>query len=148
MSTSCPHSAHGRRKTARPGEPLAPDVEVVDGIWHLRSHDLVKQVLRAGRTTQQAGFNSDMARAHTTAMKDPILFMDGDEHRRQPLQLLEAGRDRALVADQDRAIVRDELGEEAEAELKELEIEEAVELGADPAVSAESTTDETPGGAP
>ena len=83
MSTSCPHSAHGRRKTARPGEPLAPDVEVVDGIWHLRSHDLVKQVLRAGRTTQQAGFNSDMARAHTTAMKDPILFMDGDEHRRQ-----------------------------------------------------------------
>ena len=61
-------------------------MEVVDGIWHLRSHDLVKQVLRAGRTTQQAGFNSDMARAHTTAMKDPILFMDGDEHRRQVRQ--------------------------------------------------------------
>lgn len=91
MTTSCPHEAHARRKTSRPGEvglPEAPAVEVIDGVWHVRSLPLVKEVLRSTTATIQAGFNVDMMREGTARggrapMRDPILFMDGPEHRRQ-----------------------------------------------------------------
>ncbi|GAB49356.1 cytochrome P450 [Mobilicoccus pelagius] len=91
MTTSCPHGAHARRKTSRPGEvdlPEAPAIEVVDGAWHVRSLPLVKEVLRSTAATVQAGFNVDMMREGTArggqvAMRDPILFTDGPEHRRQ-----------------------------------------------------------------
>lgn len=93
MPTSCPHQGHSRRKTARPGEvglPDAPAVEVVEGVWHVRSLPLVKEVLRSTTTTVQAGFNVDLVRdgagnprGGRRAMRDPILFMDGPEHRRQ-----------------------------------------------------------------
>ncbi|MDO5626913.1 MAG: cytochrome P450 [Mobilicoccus sp.] len=84
MTTACPHSAHGRRKTVREGERTARGVEVIDGVWHISELPLVKEVLRAGNTTVQAGFNSDMVHAEgERAFKDPILFMDGPEHRRQ-----------------------------------------------------------------
>ncbi|WP_040157241.1 cytochrome P450 [Mobilicoccus massiliensis] len=79
MSTSCPH---GARKTGRAGERLSPAVELIDGVWHVRSYPLVKEVLRAG-TTVQAGFNVDMVRGGARAMREPILYLDGPEHRRQ-----------------------------------------------------------------
>ncbi|GMA41495.1 cytochrome P450 [Mobilicoccus caccae] len=58
-------------------------MEVIDGVCHVRSYPLVKEILRAGTTTVQAGFNADMATEGRKTMKDPILFMDGPEHRRQ-----------------------------------------------------------------
>lgn len=79
--TTCPH-AHDRRKIVRPGEADGPAIEEIDGIWHVRSVPLVREVLRSGDTTQ-AGFNSEMATGSTTSktIREPILFMDGPEHR-------------------------------------------------------------------
>jgi cytochrome P450 len=44
----------------------------------LRSHDLVKQVLRAGTGTRQAGFNAELA--SRTGLRQPVLFEDGPAH--------------------------------------------------------------------
>lgn len=84
MSTQdrCPVPHGDQRRTARPGEPSTPPVEVVDGVWHLRSLPLVRQVLREADATVQAGFNAEMARTGPAGDHPPVLFMDGPEHRR------------------------------------------------------------------
>ncbi len=78
----CPVPHGDRRRTARPGEPAAPRVEVLDGVWHVRSLPLVRQVLREADATVQAGFNAEAAREGLTGSHPPVLFMDGPEHRR------------------------------------------------------------------
>lgn len=81
-TTGCPvHS--GARKTSRPDEPQEPRIELRDGVWHVRSAPVVRQVLRAGTTTVQAGFNVDMVREGNPRMRQPILYLDGPEHRKQ-----------------------------------------------------------------
>ena len=71
-----------RRKSARPGEADRPRIEQRDGAWHIRSTEAVRQVLRDRGATKQAGFNSESI--PDGAMKQqPILFMDGEEHRQQ-----------------------------------------------------------------
>ena len=77
----CPVT-HGQRKTARPNEATAPGVSVEAGVWHIRSLPLVAQVLREGRNTVQAGFNAEYVRRDGIG-KQPILFLDGQEHRDQ-----------------------------------------------------------------
>ena len=81
-TTRCPH--HGadedQRITHYPGERDAPAVEVVDGVWHVRSLAAAREVLRS-RTTTQAGFNSEAIDMH--GMRPPILFSDGTAHRTQ-----------------------------------------------------------------
>lgn len=64
MTGSCPvphgpASGTGDRRSTRVGEPARPDVEHVDGVWHIRSERLVREVLRPAEATRQAGFGAE-----------------------------------------------------------------------------------------
>ena len=50
-------------------------------VWHLRTTEAVRQVLREKDATTQAGFSAELM--PDSIGERPILFMDGDEHRRQ-----------------------------------------------------------------
>lgn len=83
---TCPFT--GRRRTHRPGEatlPDAPRVEVIDGVWHIRSLPTAKEILQAGRTTEQAGFSAD--HVSNSKVRRPILYGHGEEHRTQRAKL-------------------------------------------------------------
>lgn len=83
---ACPASALSARK-AVPDEPEAgPRVARIGGVWHVRSAELARQVLRERDGTHQAGFMSEETQAGRSTMKPPILFMDGGEHRTQRAQ--------------------------------------------------------------
>ena len=71
--------ARDRRISHYPGEASRPRVEHRDGRWHVRSTELVRQVLRENDATTQAGFSAESMPA--SVAERPILFMDGDEHR-------------------------------------------------------------------
>lgn len=73
---------HGTRRTSRGDDSARPAVELVDGTWHVRSHDAVRHALRSGAVTQ-AGFAVDTARRHRPDSRPPVLFADGEEHRAQ-----------------------------------------------------------------
>ena len=74
-------TTRNERISDRPGERASPAVEQVGGIWHLRGTMAVTAVLRERDATTQAGFTAEVLAAR---MKEqPILFMDGEEHRRQ-----------------------------------------------------------------
>jgi cytochrome P450 len=81
--TRCPVPHGDRRRTAPPGERGAPRVEVLDGVWHVRSLPMVRQVLREADGTVQAGFSAETARQGLTGDHPPVLYADGPEHRRQ-----------------------------------------------------------------
>ncbi|WP_168582693.1 cytochrome P450 [Gephyromycinifex aptenodytis] len=83
MTTAPVPAAHCVRKTSRADEPAGRAVEYRDGVWHVRSALAVRQVLREGNCTIQAGFNVDQIREGNPAMRQPILFLDGPEHRAQ-----------------------------------------------------------------
>lgn len=83
-SGRCPlgHDVNGQ-KTAREVEPLDRPIERDEaGIWHIRSFELARQVLR-GSDTRQAGFGSDMLERMGSSMRQPILFLEGKEHHEQ-----------------------------------------------------------------
>lgn len=77
----CPVPHADQRRTARPGEPAEPRVEALDGVWHVRSLAMVRQVLREGDATTQAGFNAGVAHQGPIGDHPPVLFMDGPGHR-------------------------------------------------------------------
>lgn len=77
------HAAQGMRKTGRAGEAHHPPVEYLDHVWHVRSAPVVREVLRSGNTMVQAGFNVDQMRDRKSQIRQPILFLDGPEHRKQ-----------------------------------------------------------------
>lgn len=88
MTGSCPARpgpgpATGDRRSARAGEPSCPDVECVDGVWHVRSQRLVREVLRSADATRQAGFGVETVRAGLPLTRWPVLYADGPEHRAQ-----------------------------------------------------------------
>lgn len=71
------------RKTARTGERATPRIEKVGQVWHIRSYEAVRQVLRQGSATRQAGFNSEAVRKARPKARPPVIFQDGPEHRTQ-----------------------------------------------------------------
>lgn len=71
----------GDRKSVKTGEAAAPGLELREGVWHVRNAELVRQVLRAKDGTTQAGFTSESVK--TSRLRQPILFADGEEHRKQ-----------------------------------------------------------------
>lgn len=71
------------RKAVRTGEVATPDVELIDGQWHVRSLRLVRAVLRAGGQTKQAGFASEVAMNAVRLKRWPVLYADGAVHRAQ-----------------------------------------------------------------
>lgn len=75
MTVECPH-----RKTDRLGEQSHPEIEFADGRWHVRSHRLVRTLLR-DRPGTQAGFSAELVAARSKAITLPVLYQDGAEHR-------------------------------------------------------------------
>ncbi len=75
------------RKSSRGEDIATPAVEFVPapdgGRWRVRSHDAVRQILRATTSTTQAGFNAEMAIRGGAMRQRPVLFQDGEAHRRQ-----------------------------------------------------------------
>ena len=69
--TRCPVPHGDRRRTAPPGERSVPRVEVLDGVWHVRSLPMVRQVLREADGTVQAGFSAETARQGLTGDHPP-----------------------------------------------------------------------------
>lgn len=74
--------APDRRVSHRPGEGTCPRVEQSGRVWHLRSTEAVRQVLREKDATTQAGFTVESIPDGAMAQR-PILFMDGESHRQQ-----------------------------------------------------------------
>lgn len=74
-------AAADRRVSRRPGEASRPAAQQVGDVWHLRTTEAVRQVLREKDATTQAGFSAELMPEGVG--ERPILFMDGDEHRRQ-----------------------------------------------------------------
>lgn len=77
------HAARYARKSARADDCATPAVEFDGERWQLRSHDAVRQVLRATTSTTQAGFNAEMVTGSDRLRQRPVLFQDGEPHRRQ-----------------------------------------------------------------
>ncbi len=71
----------GDRKSVPAGEATGPGIELKNGTWHIRDAEAVREVLRAKDGTTQAGFTSESV--NTTRLRQPILFADGEEHRKQ-----------------------------------------------------------------
>jgi cytochrome P450 len=71
-----------RRKSVRPSESDSPPVEREGDVWRVRSMLAARQILREKDTTTQAGFNAE-AIPEGAITKPPVLFMDGEPHRRQ-----------------------------------------------------------------
>ncbi len=67
-----------------PYRPEAPDFErLADGSVVVRSVKLARDVLRSGDQTVQSGFSVESLNASPAALRPPVLFQDGDEHRQQ-----------------------------------------------------------------
>jgi len=75
MSVEVPN----RRVSHPPGEASWPHAERRGEVWHLRSTEAVRQVLRHKDATTQAGFSAELM--PDGVGESPILFMDGEEHR-------------------------------------------------------------------
>jgi cytochrome P450 len=81
----CPidHSAISQQKTARvteqPGRPLERDGK---GVWHVRSYEQARSILR-GAGTRQAGFNAEFLERLPSRMIPPILYQEGKPHHEQ-----------------------------------------------------------------
>ncbi|MFZ1385183.1 MAG: cytochrome P450 [Propionicimonas sp.] len=73
--------ATDRRVSHRPGEASQPAAERRGEVWHLRSTEAVRQLLRAKDATTQAGFSAELMPPGVG--ERPILFLDGEEHRKQ-----------------------------------------------------------------
>lgn len=81
----CPFP-HGttHRKTGDTGgatDPEAPTIKFDGRVWHLRSYDAVRQVLRAGDGTRQATLNNESP--FPAGMRQPVIFQDGPPHKQQ-----------------------------------------------------------------
>jgi cytochrome P450 len=102
--------APDRRVSHRPGEASQPRVERRGEVWHLRSTEAVRQVLRERDATTQAGFSAESMPAGVG--ERPILFMDGEDHRKQRTKVARffapktvASRYRELMEDRADALV-------------------------------------------
>jgi cytochrome P450 len=81
-----PHSPAGRRKSLPVAEPAGPPIGRDErGVWHVRGHAEARAVLRAG-ATRQAGFRAELIELAAARIRPPILYQEGDEHRRQRAQ--------------------------------------------------------------
>ncbi len=86
--TTCPidHSAFSWQKTAPTYPSTGPAIEQdADGVWHVRSFEAARAVLRSA-DTRQAGFDADLIATIPQMMNMPILYQDGKVHQQQRKQ--------------------------------------------------------------
>lgn len=84
---SCPveHTPLSYKKTCLQELAGAALERDASGVWHVRSFELIRKVLRSGHT-RQAGFRAELLAQIPHAMRQPILYQDGKEHREQRKQ--------------------------------------------------------------
>ncbi len=88
MSRRCPvdHKTYSQQKTAHVIEPTDTPISCDDaGIWHVRSFEEARIILR-GPHTKQAGFNAEMLAKLPQTMRAPILYQEGKPHHQQRKQ--------------------------------------------------------------
>jgi cytochrome P450 len=75
------------RKTAGPHEELAGPAITVDaaGVWHVRSFDLARQILRS-EAVAQAGFGAELMDSLPSGMRKPVLYQEGPAHHEQRIE--------------------------------------------------------------
>jgi len=56
-----------------------------DGVWHVRSFEATREVLRSA-DTKQAGFNAELLARIPNMMNQPILYQEGKAHQQQRKQ--------------------------------------------------------------
>ncbi len=82
-SSGCPFH-HGETVPAltTPHTPIpSQTIEIdVDGVWHVRGYEEARQILRSPHI-KQAGFGAELLHETGVMTRDPILYMEGDEHR-------------------------------------------------------------------
>ncbi len=81
---ACPYHAPTRRSQL-PGTSAGPEPAVARGgdRVEVRSLAAARQVLRAGSLARQNGFGVEQAARSPLRTKPPVLWQDGEEHRRQ-----------------------------------------------------------------
>lgn len=87
-AAQCPidHSAWSWQKTVPTAPSKGPAIEQdKDGVWHVRSFEATREVLRSDNT-KQAGFNADLLARIPNTMNRPILYQDGKVHQQQRKQ--------------------------------------------------------------
>jgi cytochrome P450 len=87
-SDKCPvdHTLYSCQKTAHAVEPVGRPIERDgQGVWHIRSYDLARLVLRESET-RQAGFKADLLERMPKTMSTPVLYQEGKEHQEQRKQ--------------------------------------------------------------
>ena len=82
----CPvdHTALSKQKAAMHPEALdLPALEVdAKGVWHVRSFEVARTILRM-EETRQAGFKAELINRMESKMSPPVLYQDGEGHHRQ-----------------------------------------------------------------
>ncbi|MFO8149293.1 MAG: cytochrome P450 [Trueperaceae bacterium] len=133
-----PRDPEQRPPSQRKSDPspptAAPAVERRGDVWHLRSYQAVRQVLRDADATRQAGFNAELARR--SSLRQPVLFQDGAEHREQRTAIARFftpktvdERYRTLMTELSDALV-DDLRAAGGADLDDVSLKLAVEVAA------------------
>ncbi len=87
-AAQCPidHSAWSWQKTVPTAPSKGPAIEQdKDGVWHVRSFEAVREVLRSD-DTKQAGFNAELLANIPTMRNQPILYQEGKVHQLQRKQ--------------------------------------------------------------
>ena len=87
-ATHCPidHSSLSWQKTVPTTPSTGPAIERdEEGMWHVRSFDAARAVLRSA-DTNQAGFNAELVARIPNMMNLPILYQDGKVHQQQRKQ--------------------------------------------------------------
>ncbi len=84
----CPvdHRTYAQQKTAPIVEPTDTAISCDDaGIWHIRSFDEARAILRSAHI-KQAGFNAEMLAKLPNTVRPPILYLEGKPHHQQRKQ--------------------------------------------------------------
>lgn len=110
---------HGdRRKSGRGEDDGAPAVEQRGDVWHLRSYDAVRQVLRdADGVRQAAAAALDAEAVIRSDLRQPVIFQDGAPHREQRTAIARFFTPRAV--DETYQTVIEHLCDEAIADLRQ-----------------------------
>lgn len=71
------------RRIEHPDERSTLPLEHADGVWHVRSHAVARELLRVPDGLRQSGFNADFVIGGLRGLRLPILYAFGAEHRTQ-----------------------------------------------------------------
>lgn len=122
------------RKVGRRGGPGAPAIERQGEVWHVRSYEHVRAILRSADATRQAGFNAESV--GSMRMRQPVLFQDGPEHKLYRTAVARfftpktvSERYRAMMEALSDELI-DELKQRGRADLSELSLRLAVQVAA------------------